>query len=233
MNISILGPINSEDIRNIFKVNSNLPKGHGHSHLPYLAKGLLELKCKITLISLSDDIDENFTININDNLKIIFCPLRKNAFRIKKFQIGRMMDFFKKERMFLLSAIKTSNPDFIISNWTYEYALASLKSKFKSLIVIHDIPLKVFLIQKSIYKFFRLLMSIYVFLKSSKIMVSNSNYTKKNIFFKKKILKTIYLPLPSFLRKKNIFAKKKKRNNRYFFWRIRKNKKYRKNNFSF
>ena len=55
MHIAILAPISSEHVKKVFNLRKSLkfPKGHGYSIIPYIALGLIKLKCKITIISLS------------------------------------------------------------------------------------------------------------------------------------------------------------------------------------
>ena len=57
-NITLLGPVSSKDIIDKFKLAKNLklPKGHGVSVLSILAKGFIKNGCKVTIITLSDDI---------------------------------------------------------------------------------------------------------------------------------------------------------------------------------
>jgi len=212
MHIAILAPISSEHIKKIFKLKNNikLPKGHGYSIIPYIALGLIKLKCKITLISLSFDIKQNKNFKINKNLDIIFCPIRKHSFKIINFELGRGLDFFKKEIKNLVKAINLVKPDVVNAHWTYEYAIAAIKSKRKHLITVNDVSTKIIRIHFSLYKIVRLLMDFYVFFKGQ-CFVANSNYTKKKNLFSSKIKYIVYNCLPKYLLKKKI--KKKIKNN--------------------
>ena len=212
MHIAILAPISSEHIKKIFRIKKNikLPKGHGYSIIPYIALGLIKLKCRITLISLSFDIKQNKSFKINKNLDIIFCPIRKHSFKIINFKLGRGLDFFKKEIKNLVKAINSVNPDIINAHWTYEYAIAAIKSKRKHLITVRDVSTKILKIHFSLYKLVRLLMDFYVFFKG-RCFIANSNYTKKENIFSSKIKYVVHNCLPSYLIKKKL--KKKNKNN--------------------
>lgn len=212
MHIAILGPISSEHLKKVFAINKklNLPKGHGYSIIPYLALGLIKLNCKITLISLSFDINRNKNFIINKNLNIIFCPIRKHSFKIINSEIGRGLDFFRKEIKYLSKAIKFTNPDLVNSHWTYEYSIAAIKSKIKHLITVRDISTKIIKIKFSLYRLVRLFMDFYVF-TFGKNYSANSNYTKKNNIFSKKIKYIVNNCLPSYTTKKKLTPKKNKK----------------------
>tara|TARA_B110000503_G_scaffold89350_1_gene135326 strand:+ start:2237 stop:3415 length:1179 start_codon:yes stop_codon:yes gene_type:complete len=210
MHIAILAPISSEHVKKVFNLRKSLkfPKGHGYSIIPYIALGLIKLKCKITIISLSFDIKKNQSFKINKNLEIVFCPTRKHSFKIINFEFGRGLDFFKKEIQNLIKAVNLINPDIVNAHWTYEYAIAAIKSKTKHLITVRDISTKIIKIQFSLYKLVRLLMDFYVFL-CGKNFLANSSYTKSNNLFSNKIKSIVYNCLPNYISKKKLKPKRK------------------------
>tara|TARA_Y100000590_G_C15722019_1_gene1013830 strand:+ start:1130 stop:2311 length:1182 start_codon:yes stop_codon:yes gene_type:complete len=173
MKIAILGPINSKNLYPLIKKKKLkfLPKGHGVSHLPNLAKGLLKLGYQVSLITLSDDISKNKIIFLkNKKLKIYFCPLRKNLFRLGGILCGQEINNLK-------NAIEKDNPDIVHANWIYEYAFAASNSKKKYVLTNHDIPHVILKYQKNIFRLIRFFMG-YISLKRAKTIITPSKYAK-------------------------------------------------------
>lgn len=132
MKIAILGPIATQDLFTVIKKKDRklLPKGQGVSTLSQLIIGLLELGHKVSVITLSNDITNNkIFVYKNKKLNIYYCPLRKRAFRLSGFLVGRAVDFFYREIRFMKHAITQDNPDIINAHWAYEYAFAAIFSK--------------------------------------------------------------------------------------------------------
>ena len=125
---------------------------------------------------MSSDIKKTKIFKIK-NITIIYCPLRKHSFRFNGKYLGRAVDFFYHEIKFIKKAYEIIGPDLILSNWSYEYSYAAYKSKFKYIMVNHDIPHFVLKYIPNLYRFIRFFMSVIV-LKNSKNIITPSIYAK-------------------------------------------------------
>jgi glycosyltransferase involved in cell wall biosynthesis len=88
------------------------------------------------------------------NITFYIIPLRKNSFWI--------LDFYRIERKFILNILREISPDLLHAHWTYEYSLAAIKYDRKSIITVHDNPIKVFRLTPDVLRFMKMLMSFWV-----------------------------------------------------------------------
>ena len=180
MKIALLGPISTQDFFSFIKKRDikSLPKGHGSSFVSQLAIGLLELGHKVSVITLSDDITDNkIVVYKNKKFNIYYCPLRKRAFRLSGFLVGRAADFFYREIRYMRQAITQDNPDIINAHWAYEYAFAAITSKKKYVLTNHDIPHVILKYNLNLYRLVRFIMGC-ITLRIAKKITTPSMYAK-------------------------------------------------------
>ena len=180
MKIALLGPIGTSDLSSFIKKKDlkSLPKGQGGPSFIQLAIGLLELGHKVSIITLSADITDNkMIVYKNKKLSIYFCPLRKRAFRLSGFVVGRAADFFYREIRFMRQAIEQDKPDIINAQWVYENAFAVIFSKKKYIITSHDIPHVILKYNPNLYRLVRFIMGC-ITLRIAKNITTVSKYAK-------------------------------------------------------
>ncbi len=175
IHIGITGPIYLPSINTNFKGDkSNWPKGMGGVPVNHLINALLELGFKISVFSSSPEIEVGNSFEWHqDNLSIYIGPHRAKPRYCCK-------DFFAVESNYIKNVILKANPDFIHAHWQYEWALGALKSGFKTLITCHDSPIHVLKAQKDLYRFYRLIMAIYV-LRKAKYLTTVSDHCLKGL----------------------------------------------------
>ena len=179
MHIAILGPIDTKSLFPAIKKKDirTLPKGHGVSVLSQLALGLLELGHQVSVITLSNDINNNIVIYKNNKFKIYYCPLRKRAFRFNDGSIGRAANFWYQEIKFMQKALLNDNPQIVNAHWAYEYAFAAILAKKKYILTTRDIPHIILKYETTLYRLVRFIMAG-IALKVSKNISTISNYAK-------------------------------------------------------
>lgn len=92
-----------------------------------------------------------------------------------------MSDCFRKEIRFLKNAMVASKPSIIHAHWTYEYALAALKSDLPYSISVRDwAPRVLRLLPDKPYRLMRLFMNNRVF-KKARFMSANSYYIQQEV----------------------------------------------------
>ena len=157
---------------------------------------------------LSDDITRNkIIVYKNKKLNIYYCPLRKRAFRLSGFVVGRAADFFYREIRFMRQAIEQDKPDIINAQWVYEYAFAVIFSKKKYIITSHDIPHVVLKYNPNLFRLVRFIMGC-ITLRIAKKITALSKYAKLQT---KKYTNRPISVIPNFLGKDLINLKIKKK----------------------
>lgn len=197
--LCIAGPIWTKDL--ILKAN-NYPKGsYGAPFLSTLVKELIKNKnFELSAVTLSSDIKKIKVVKLN-NLTLIFCPLRKYSLRFNGLKLGRALDFFREEIIFLKKSYEIINPDIILSNWAYEYSYAAYKSKYKYILFNHDIPHKVLMSMPNLYRLIRFFLAIKLIKKSKNIIVPSAYAKKETKKYTK--LPIAIIPLPISIKKTN------------------------------
>jgi glycosyltransferase involved in cell wall biosynthesis len=151
MIIGIAGPANIQALFNNTINQNRLPKGLGGTVLQplifeYMAKGH-----EVIFFTFDQDIKETLFF-YQEKLKVCVIPYRKKH---------RARDFFKDEIFFLEKALlQEKKLGFIHAHWTYEFALAALKTGIPTLVTAHDAPLRILQYDPTPYRFIRTLMAL-------------------------------------------------------------------------
>lgn len=167
LHIGIAGPIATEHIVELLRGNVDiLPKGYPGAPLTgVLIKELLKKGHKVSAFTTDASLytDEKIVKASGPNFDLYICPSRPRAWRLNKFRLGRALDGFIYERCQLLNAIKEAKPQLIHAHWTYEFALAAIKTGIPHLITCHDAPAVVVRFTRSLYRIMRYLVARQVF----------------------------------------------------------------------
>lgn len=166
MRISLVGPVPIKDASRLLsnvddKYFDKFSNDRGISVLT-TAKALLNRGHIVSLIT-TDINTEHIEIFENGAFRLIIVPRRKN----KRAQVA---DFYRQERKLLSRVIESEASEVVNSQWTYEYALASLKTSRSTVITVHDAPLSMFLSFRDLLRFLHLLIAIRLRLSAPKLI---------------------------------------------------------------
>lgn len=192
LHIGIAGPIATEHLADLLGGDiDTMPKGYPGAPLTSVLIGeLLKQGHKVSAFTIDSSLYPNSDVLkiSRPNFDYYICPTRPRAWRFNKRHFGRAIDGFAYERQQLHNAIKAANPDIIHAHWTYEFALAAIKTGIPHLITCHDAPGVVLRYTRSLYRAIRYLMARKVFIHGqhfsavSKYMATAvQHYTEKSI----------------------------------------------------
>lgn len=171
LKIGISSPILVEEFKDYITIpNANFLKlGLGGHAVNRLVLGLLERGVHVEIFTLDRSIKQNVKLH-GDLLTINLFPLRGKI---------RGLDVFKKEIVLLKESINNSDVDIVHAHWSYEYALAALKSDKPHLITVRDNAKAILKNHNDkLYRLLRYFMNKYV-IKNSDNVIANSDYIKK------------------------------------------------------
>jgi len=175
MKIGICGPVNLE-LLDWEKKPAKLPPTNAFPLVSHLVNALLHRGYQVIVYTNSNNITQPLVFEDNGLTVCVSVELPKPGRR-----------FFKQEINGLKEHIMAYPADVISAFWTYEYALAALRSGLPTVVSIHDVAFKILLKQFDIFRLVRFFMNEIV-VRKAKNLVANSSYT--------------YSILPAWLRKK-------------------------------
>lgn len=180
MKIGIAGPVALNMIPEEITGNCGFPSTYSFAQTTQIAVALHALGHDVSLFGMSQDLLKTERYSFH-RFHINICPLRERA-------RSRALDFFKEERRHLTEAMLDDRCDIIHAHWTYEFALAALKSEMPVVVHIHDAPYAILRYYRDAYRFIRLLMAQATTLKCH-TMIANSEYTyrhfRKYLFYRR------------------------------------------------
>lgn len=183
MKIGIAGHIATDSIARFLDGDTaGLPRGYyGAPLLGTLIGELLERGHSIVAYTTSSDMPASTRVSASgDRFKITYCAARPRAFRYSGGRWGRAADAFKHERAALSQAMRDDAPDLVHAHWSYEFALAAIKSGLPHLVTCHDAPQVVLRHAPNPYRLVRYFMARRV-LSQAKHLTAVSPYLKQKI----------------------------------------------------
>ncbi|WP_347988536.1 glycosyltransferase family 4 protein [Methylomonas sp. AM2-LC] len=167
LHIGIAAPIASTDIADLLQDKPDtLPAGYtGAPFTGVIIRELLKQGHKVSAFTTDNSIyPEAEIIKLTGpNFEYYICAERPRAWRFNRRHIGRAIDTFGYERRLLTKAINSAKPEFIHAHWTYEFALAAIKTKIPHLITCHDAPAVILKFNPYPYRAMRYLMARQVY----------------------------------------------------------------------
>lgn len=152
--IGVLGPVSLPDFRDIFpthlSTDGNL-RGLGGPPVHFHTRELLRRGYRVVLFTFDTNIDEELVLE-TDHLKICVLPYTRHR--------GRT--YFKRERQYLLRALRREQPDILSAHWTYEFALAAIASGIPHVVTAHDAPWRILRHNFIPYRMVRTVMAYHV-----------------------------------------------------------------------
>lgn len=169
LHIGIAAPIATEDVADLLSGDvSGLPKGYlGAPFTAVLIAELLKQGHRVSAFTTDNSIFPQSEVvkASGDNFDFYLCAERPRAWRMNGWHLGRGMDGFAYERRLLAKIMTAAQPDIIHAHWSYEFALAAIKTGIPHLITCHDAPAVVLRFNPYPYRAMRYLLARLVFSK--------------------------------------------------------------------
>jgi L-malate glycosyltransferase len=132
MRICLAGPVRIGDLAPWLDVGDggagDLPPGLGQTPVTMLARGLLRRGVSLTIATLDLTVDREVVLE-GPALRLCVQPFRDRH---------RGRDAYRVERRLLVETLRREAPDLVHAHWSYEYALAGLRSGAPTLVTVHD-----------------------------------------------------------------------------------------------
>lgn len=168
MKISILGPAIPKEI---IGTSTESPIGMGGAPINALALLLHNRGHEVTIITGSPEIQKVWDSGKGQFPRVICVPFRPS--------VRQCMSTFYSREIAKLAEITSEVPaDIVHAHWTYEFALAGMKSRKETIVTLRDIPLIELRVQRSPGTLVRFAMAIYVRLKVRNL-TANSPYARR------------------------------------------------------
>jgi glycosyltransferase involved in cell wall biosynthesis len=156
MNIALCAPIDIHSLAHACGQSSDgVAPGFGSTATTPLAIELLRGGHCLTVYTLSANLSTEQLYHWG-KLRTFVGPSR---------QRHRARNFYRHEIDYLIRVIKADAPQFVHAHWTYEFALAAIRSGVPTVNTIHDLPWNVLMHFRDPYRFVRLLMAYQVALR--------------------------------------------------------------------
>lgn len=185
MRIGIAAPMASAEIAHLLDAPTEILPSEmtGGAFLVPLIEHFLQQGHEVSVYTTDSSLDPRESGGLvfhGDRFRIYFVSRRRHSLRFDRGLPGRMLDFFSVERRGLQKAILVDRPDVVHAHWTYEFAMAALRSGFPCVVTCHDAPLAVLRAHPDFYRFGRLLMAMFV-LRRAKFTTVVSPYLLKEL----------------------------------------------------
>lgn len=182
LHICIAGPIATEHVAEFLSGDiGSLPEGYTGAPLTAVLIGeLLKMGHKVTAITTDlTTFQKNRIIKASgDNFDFYLCPLRPRAWRPNRRWLGRGVDAFAYERRYISQIMNETKPDIIHVHWSYEFAMAALRTGIPHVITCHDDPAAVLRYTFGPYRMVRYWMASTVF-RQGRLFSTVSDYMAK------------------------------------------------------
>jgi len=179
MKIGIAGPI-SLNMLNVHFYEGELPeKVRSFPLMAHIVNGLCDLGHEIIIYTTAHNIGASIVLK-KENITV--CIANRSPSPGKRF--------FRDEINNLTELMKKYPADLINAQWTYEYALAALKSGLPTIVTVRDYATKILKYQFDAYRLVRWILN-YRTLNSAKYLITNSQYLKNKIHKNRKKIKVI------------------------------------------
>lgn len=221
MKLGIASPSSLRPLAKFVRGGENLPEGYRFAPMACWIEELIKRDYQVSLFTLAPQVSTPITFH-GDRLTIHIGRYRSRH---------RARDFFKLEQSDLLYAMRNDPVEIIHANWTYEFALAALKTGTPVLVTAHDAPLEILKLNRNPYHLLRCLMAKQV-CQLAPIMTVVSSYLEKHfreVFGYRKPIHLIPNGIPEFVFSLPDDSKKNTNKSRVIFasnltgWSERKN----------
>lgn len=167
LRIGIAGPVSLDLLDYPLSRPASLPVGYPAPIVAHFANALLRRGHHVVIFTTSLGTD---TPVIVDQGSLVLCIA-------PRYRPRSAVTFFRRERRWLESLMRSYSCDLIHAMWSYEFALAALDSGLPTVVHYHDHAWTIFKHMPDSYRFLRLLLSKWVTVRA-RYKVANSEYLK-------------------------------------------------------
>lgn len=168
--IGVTGPMDLGLLKGSLQRTAPASSGYAAPVISELVLELLRRGRRVVAFTASPDARDVGTYT-GTNFTLVVIPYRPRA---------RWMDAFRAERRALGAAMAAHPCDVIHAHWTYEFALAAIRSGSPHLVTVHDWGPQVLRYQKHPYRAVRLAMQIKVLARADHL-TANSPYIARKV----------------------------------------------------
>ncbi|MFC9247429.1 glycosyltransferase family 4 protein [Streptomyces sp. NPDC057136] len=170
MHIGLAGPVDLTPLQHLLP--ARLPAVYSGPSTGWLARTWLEQGHRLTVYALSGAVTERQVYG-GEGIDLVVVPMRSSARH-------RGVDFFRHERRVLTAALRDHPADVISAHWTYEFALAAIRSGLPSFVTARDTPLRCAWEMRSAYRWLRHSMALPA-VHGATALSANSPYTARHL----------------------------------------------------
>jgi glycosyltransferase involved in cell wall biosynthesis len=185
MRICLTGPCSPRDVSELLNaqdaVLADSIKGERGIPVSCLAKALVNLNHQVTVVTSTDQTSIRLKFS-GPNFDLIVIPQRKSPRDLA-------LSLYRKEVSMIAKELQNLDVDIINAHWTYEHALASIRSSSRCVVTAHDSPWQVLRTANHPFWLFRFIMAAMVKVKfSNMIFVSEDLHQKwkREMFWNKR-----------------------------------------------
>jgi len=185
LKIGIIGPVATRDVSHLLNAKADqFPLGWaGAPFLAALITTLIARGHEVVALTLDSTLSQKLSEPImasGPNFKLYYAPSRPRSFRFNGKYLGRMTDFFRRERQFYVDTLIKENPDVVHAHWSYEAAWAAHTSGLPYVVTCHDSPVRVLRFTPTLYRLGRYFMARKV-LGMASVVTAVSGYLKNEV----------------------------------------------------
>jgi glycosyltransferase involved in cell wall biosynthesis len=153
MKIAVAGPVDLSLIAPLLDTPAPGP-GYSFPMTSYLVRELVAQDHKVSVVACDPATSAPYRLT-GPRIDVRVVPMRARA-------RDRALDFFRLERQAIERELRDLAPDVIHAHWTYEFAMAALRTGAPTLVTVHDWAPAVLAQHRDTYRAIRLAMQVRV-----------------------------------------------------------------------
>lgn len=153
MKILLCTPISLNILAERLNIVGSIPPSYQYPLAAYFVELLVKKGHELHIVTSYTSVKKTTVIK-GGGVTIYLTPYRRHYLFC--------FDFYRKEISEMVKLIKLINPDIVHAHWTYEFALAAIKSEYPHLITARDDPYSIAKLAHTPYRYYRLFFGKYV-----------------------------------------------------------------------
>jgi L-malate glycosyltransferase len=170
MHIGIVSPCSTGPLADLLPNAGGVDLGCGVYFMTTLVRALIQRGHRVSVVTLSSALSEPRILK-GSQLTYYVYPMRTQR---------RMRDFYKAERQGLREGICLAKPDLLHAHWTYEFALACLKTQLPVLVTSHDNAFQQLRFSPDPFRFGQLCIQVHV-IRKARFLTAVSPYLANSL----------------------------------------------------
>jgi L-malate glycosyltransferase len=170
MNLGVTGPVDLLELAELLDDHRPQTSGYAAPIVSTLVRGLVARGHRVHVFALSQ-APQDVGVYEGSNLRLHVAPMRAH---------GRARDGFRSERRLLQTLMQSSELDVLHAHWTYEFALAAMRSHERVVVTVRDWWPVILRHHPHPYRVVRAVMQDRV-LRKAPVLLANSEYTAEKV----------------------------------------------------